>query len=110
MGDGYIANGSHQGTSEMLETENDRLSDELKDKVSALKFLSIDIGQEVRDQNKFLNDMDNDFDSSGNILRSTMNRVVALGKAGHNRFIIYLLLFALFVFFICWLILKSRWQ
>ncbi len=49
---------------------------------------------------------DDDFEKSKGFLSSTMARVIKLGKAGHNRYIIYLMLFAFFVFFLIWLIKK----
>jgi len=98
---------SHQ-TQSMLEEENDDMADNLSGKIKALKSLTIDIGSEVREQNAFLKQMDNDFDGSTGLLGSTMKRVTDLAKAGHFRFIFYLLAFSMFVFFICWLIIKSR--
>lgn len=40
-----------------VEEENDAMADELKDKIHALKSLSIDIGQEVKYQDKMLRGM-----------------------------------------------------
>ena len=51
---------------------------------------------------------DDDFDSSGNLLKSTMGRLKAMTKAGHHKILCYLLLFALFVFFVCWMIIRFR--
>lgn len=100
--------------------------------------LTIDIGHEVRDQNKYLREMvslaaerlslilsftyksffqfmfftmsqDTDFDNSGGFLQRTMGRVKQLSRQGHNCWImVYLTLFALAVFLVCWLILKFR--
>lgn len=92
----------------MVEEENDGLTEMLADKVRALKKVTIDIGDEVKQQNKLLQDMDSEFDKSGGFLRSTMNRVTAMAKAGHNCYILYLILFAMFVFFVCWLIIKMQ--
>jgi hypothetical protein len=39
---------------ESLEERNQELEGELKGKISALKSLSIDIGMEVREQNRYL--------------------------------------------------------
>jgi blocked-early-in-transport protein 1 len=93
---------SHQ----MMEQENDRLANELTSKVSALKHLTIDIGNEVRNQNRLLGDMDDEFDSSGGLLQSTMGRLTKMSKAGHHKLMWYLILFALFVFFVCYLSIK----
>lgn len=78
------------------EHENEQLEEDLSHKIKALKSLTIDIGHEVREQNKFLKTVDDDFDSSGGLLKSTMGRLIAMTKAGHNR---YLFLFAIFFFF-----------
>ncbi|KAG8187895.1 hypothetical protein JTE90_001658 [Oedothorax gibbosus] len=91
-----------------VEDENEGLVDGLHTKITALKSLTIDIGHEVRTQNKMLNEMDDDFDSSSGFLSTTIGRVVKLSKAGHNRYILYLLLFSLFVFVIIYFILKFQ--
>ncbi|BFZ05181.1 hypothetical protein BsWGS_08220 [Bradybaena similaris] len=108
----YMANGSnnyqYQDTSQMLEDENQRMEEELKGKVKALKTLSIDIGEEVREQNKFLRHMDDDFDSSSGLLSKTMGRLKSITSAGHWKIWVYIALFALFVFFMCWVIIKFR--
>ncbi|XP_064634813.1 BET1 homolog [Lineus longissimus] len=96
------------GNNQMVEDENERLEENLQFKVKALKSLSIDIGTEVKYQNKMLKDMDEDFDNSGGILKATMGRLGAIARSGGNRFIWSLLLFALLVFLVCWLIIKFR--
>jgi len=93
---------SHQ----MMEQENDRMADELSTKVRALKSLSIDIGNEVRTQNRLLGDMDDEFDSSGGLLQSTMARLTNISKAGHHKLMWYLILFALVVFFVCYIAIR----
>lgn len=97
---GYPANG------DMYEEENEKLVDHLSGKVTALKDLSIDIGHEVRSQNKMLSEMDSDFDSTGGFLGSTMGRLTKMSKAGHNKFMCYLIIFALFVFFVLYYVIK----
>jgi len=101
-------NPGYQDTSSMLEDDNRHLEDQLKGKVKALKSLSIDIGTEVREQNKFLNEMDEDFDKSGGLLSKTMGRLRGITKAGHWKMWVYIALFAFFVFFMCWVIVRFR--
>ncbi|GBM71232.1 BET1 [Araneus ventricosus] len=91
-----------------VEDENEHLTDELGNKISALKSLTIDIGHEVRAQNQMLREMDDDFDSTSGFLSTTMGRVLKLSRAGHNRYILYLLLFSFFVFFVIYIILKFQ--
>ncbi|KAI4461207.1 golgi snare bet1-related [Holotrichia oblita] len=59
-----------------LEDENDRRADELKEKVKILRDLSIDIGNEVKYQDKLLRDVDDDMDRTGGFLGNSMNRVL----------------------------------
>jgi len=99
---------TYQDTNQMLEEESRQMEDELKGKVNALKSLSIDIGTEVREQNKFLNQMDGDFDASGGLLGKTMGRLKELSRAGHWKMWLYIGLFAFFVFFMCWVIVRFR--
>jgi IS30 family transposase len=44
--------------------QNSAREEELRSKVSALKSLTIDIGTEVREHNRLLKDVDDDFDST----------------------------------------------
>ncbi|KAL8572783.1 hypothetical protein ACOMHN_024959 [Nucella lapillus] len=98
--------GQYQGTADMLEEENSHLAEALRGKVKELKSMSIDIGTEVKEQNKMLNSMDEDFDKSGNFLQATMERLKKLTRSGHYKLWIYLLLFIFFVLFMCWLIIR----
>ena len=94
--------------SDSLEQDNDLMADELKDKVRMLKSISVDIGNEVRYQDKVLREMDDDFDRTGGFLSNTINRVVRLGKGRHNYYILYLLVFTIIVFFVLYLVIKFR--
>jgi len=62
--------------------------------------------EEVRDQNKYLSDMDDEFDNAGGFLGKAMSRVKRLGKGSHNHVVLYLLGFSLCVFLFIWLLLK----
>lgn len=90
-----------------IEAENEQLANELKDKIGALKSLTIDIGNEVRYQDKILNDLDEDMGRTGGFLNSTITRVTRLAKNGKS-YTCYMLFFALFVFLIVYIILKFR--
>ncbi|XP_063981605.1 BET1 homolog isoform X1 [Diachasmimorpha longicaudata] len=92
----------------LLEDENERLEGELKDKIHALKSLSIDIGTEVKYQDKMLRGMDEDFERTSGSLSSSVSRVIRMAKAGHNYYILYLFLFSIFVFFVIWIVLKFK--
>lgn len=91
-----------------LEHENERMAQELSEKIGVLKSLSIDIGNEVQYQHKLLRDVDDDMDRTSGFLGKTMSRVVRLSKGSHNYIILYLFVFAIIVFFILYMVLKFR--
>ncbi|KFQ08917.1 BET1, partial [Leptosomus discolor] len=70
--------------------------------------LSIEIGTEVKNQNKMLSEMDTDFDSAGGLLGATMGRLRMLSRGSQTKLLCYMMLFALFVFFVVYWIIKLR--
>ncbi|XP_060080858.1 BET1 homolog [Ylistrum balloti] len=98
----------YKPTAQMLEAENQHMEDQLSSKVKALKSMTIDIGTEVREQNKFLTEMDDDFNKSSGLLQSTMGRLKDIASKGGPRLWWYMFLFILFVLFICWVIVRFR--
>ncbi|OXB67480.1 UNVERIFIED_CONTAM: hypothetical protein H355_001216, partial [Colinus virginianus] len=70
--------------------------------------LSIEIGTEVKNQNKLLSEMDNDFDSATGLLGATMGRLRMLSRGSQTKLLCYMMLFALFVFFVTYWIIKLR--
>ncbi|XP_012277973.1 BET1 homolog [Orussus abietinus] len=93
---------------DVLEEENEQMADELKNKIHVLKALSIDIGTEVKYQDKMLREMDEDFERTGGFLSSSVARVLRMAKSGHNYYILYLFLFSVAVFFMLWIVLKFK--
>ncbi|KAM3928697.1 BET1 homolog [Leptodactylus fuscus] len=92
----------------VYEEENEKLTESLRAKASALKSLSIDIGTEVKYHNKFLGEMDSDFDSTGGLLGSTMGRLKVLSRGSQAKLFLYMMLFACFVFFVIYWFIKLR--
>ncbi|NWY72454.1 BET1 protein, partial [Erithacus rubecula] len=92
----------------VYEEENDRLTESLRTKVSAIKSLSIEIGTEVKNQNKMLSEIENDFDSTGGLLGATMGRLRTLSRGSQTKLLCYMMLFSLFVFFVIYWIIKLR--
>lgn len=91
-----------------IEQENDELEEELSDKIRVLKSLTIDIGNEVRSHDQLLRNIDNDFEKTGGFLGHTMSRVLRLSRGRHNYYIWYLCLFAVFIFFILYIVIKVK--
>lgn len=102
-----VPQGSAAGN-DVLEEENERLAEELQGKIGALKSLTIDIGDEVRYQDKLLRGIDDDMDRTGGFLSTTMSRVIRLGKNGHQKYMCYMFLFVLGVFLLLYITLKFR--
>ncbi|XP_018023438.1 BET1 homolog [Hyalella azteca] len=100
--------GSMDGNSKLIEDENEDLTTQLRSKVKTLKSMTIDIGNEVRYQNKMLADMDDDMGKSGSILDRTVKRLGVMSRSLHNYHTPILFAFVFFVFLLLWLALKFR--
>jgi len=85
----------------------DNLIEGLKGKVSTLKSMTVEMGDEIKHQNLLLKNMDKDFQSSWGLLSSSFTRVKNIAKSGQNKHILYLLLFSLLVFFILYIYLRT---
>ncbi|NXR12031.1 BET1 protein, partial [Semnornis frantzii] len=103
----FLGDGGNYGYS-VYEEENDRLTESLRTKVSAIKSLSIEIGTEVKNQNKMLSEMENDFESTGGLLGATMGRLRTLSRGSQTKLLCYMMLFSFFVFFVIYWIIKLR--
>lgn len=69
--------------------------------------MSIQIGEETREHNKFLRQLDSNADSVWGMLSNNMEGVKKLARSGHNRLVFYLLAFAFFVMIVIYFINKS---
>ena len=88
--------------------ENDQMEQELRSKVSALKSLSIDIGEEVRYHNRELSGMDDDMDKVGGFLSQTMGRLKGISRHGYGKMYCYLFLFVMAVFFVMYWMIRFK--
>ncbi|XP_060013545.1 BET1 homolog [Lagenorhynchus albirostris] len=77
------------------EEENERLTEKsLRNKVTAIKSLSIEIGHEVKHQNKLLAEMDSQFDSTTGFLGQTMGKLKILSRGGQTKLLVSWLSFS----------------
>jgi blocked-early-in-transport protein 1 len=92
-------------TERMMESQNDELTNRLSEKVNLLKQLSIDIGVEVKEQNKMLDEMDVDFESTQGFMKKTLGGMTQMLNTGGSKHMCYLVLFifALFIL-VYWLV------
>ncbi|XP_074599996.1 BET1 homolog [Brevipalpus obovatus] len=105
-------NASYSSTSyeeaEFIEPENESLITGLKGKVTQLKSLTIDMGDEIRYQNAFLKEMDTEMDSTWGRLSSSMKRVTRLASLPGNKLIFFLLGFAFLIFFLIYVMIRFK--
>ena len=88
------------------EFDQEDMEEQLINKTSRLKQITIMLNNEIKDSNKYLNGLDDDFEKSRGFFQSTINRVNRLSKSGNCKLYFYLILFSLFVFFVLYLIIK----
>jgi blocked-early-in-transport protein 1 len=69
-----------------------------------LKGLTIDIGNEVREQNSLLDDMGEGFSSTSDLLAGSLRRIGTMLESGGAKHMCYLVTFVVFVMvFLYWL-------
>nr|KAG5449292.1 BET1-like protein [Clonorchis sinensis]GAA50413.1 BET1-like protein [Clonorchis sinensis] len=78
----------------LLEQENNRRAEELSHKVSLLKSFAKDIENETKEQNTFLDQMQNSFDTAGGLLSNTLVQVFGIPKhrTKNRKFMCYAIL------------------
>ncbi|CAN6672553.1 protein transport protein Bet1p [Trichomonascus vanleenenianus] len=87
-----------------MESQNDQQMEGLSAKIKLLKEVSIDIGERVRSDNKFLQEMENAFENTGHRLKGTYTRMMTMAKRTGLGWRAWLALFALvfLAFFFVW--------
>lgn len=69
--------------------------------------VSIQIGEETREHNKFLRELDTRAESVFGSLSLNIDQVKRLARSGNNRVVFYLLAFTFFVVIVIYLINRS---
>eukprot|EP01027_Heterolobosea_sp_BB2_P016422 GEZU01023392.1.p1 GENE.GEZU01023392.1~~GEZU01023392.1.p1 ORF type:complete len:156 (-),score=17.50 GEZU01023392.1:58-525(-) len=90
----------------LQEQENDQHLEKLKQGVEYLGQISIKIGDEIRDQNRLLDQMDRDMNNTSAALQGTMQRLNKLIETKTGRHMCYLVVFVVVVFFVLWYMYK----
>ncbi|XP_013399381.1 BET1-like protein [Lingula anatina] len=96
-------NGLGKGQSEeILDRENQQMTENLSRKMNRLKNVAFDMQTEAEDQNRYLDGMGSDFESSQGLLSGSMNRINhMIGANKSNRKIMcYIVLFLVIIFFV----------
>ena len=106
---GWNRNGSDSATERMMEAENNRLADQLSGKVSRLKMLSLDMKDNVEEDNRYLDDMGSDFMSTSGLLGGTVSRFTKMMDSGrgNRKMMCYVILALVIIFFILYFIITK---
>ncbi|WWC87880.1 uncharacterized protein L201_002778 [Kwoniella dendrophila CBS 6074] len=104
---GYLAGGSGSGytrTTHEVEGQNDERLEGLLGKVKILKDITVGIGNEVRDSNVLLGDMNDKFSSTSSFLGGTFKRMNKMAKrqGGNWCWFMGFLLIVLWIFVVVW--------
>ncbi len=76
---------NNRASEDILEAQNRERTERIASKTSYLKSLAYDIENEAKDHNKLLDNVGDDFDSTGSFLSGTLNRVHKMMGTGRNN-------------------------
>jgi blocked-early-in-transport protein 1 len=90
-----------ESSHEMLDRQNQMMTENLAMKVSRLRDLAVDIETETKDSNRYLSSMDGDFEGTTSLLSGSLKRINFMVNSGKNnrRLMCYLILGLVLVFF-----------
>lgn len=91
----------------MEQQNNDRIS-ELSEQVARLKGLTIDIGNEVREQNSLLDQMQDGFSSTGDMLAGSLRRIGTMLDAGGPKAMLFMVGCIVFTVVMLYMLMKTR--
>jgi blocked-early-in-transport protein 1 len=106
-GGGGLSSG--EANAGILEQQNNEYIDELSEQVARLKGLTIDIGNEVKEQNSFLDGMGDGFQNVGDMLSNSLGRIGTMLESGGTKHMLYMVTFCVVVLcFLWWLMSSSK--
>lgn len=89
--------------SNILEQQNNERISELSSQVAHLKRLTIDIGNEVNEQNRFLDGMGDGFSNTRDLLAGSLRQIGTMLESGGAKHMCYMVGFVVFVMvFLYW--------
>lgn len=88
--------------SNILEQQNNERISDLSQKVSLLKGLTIDIGNEVREQNSMLDNMGDTFSNTSDLLHGSLQRIGVMLQTAGGKHMCYMVAFSVVVMIILW--------
>jgi blocked early in transport 1 len=92
----------------ILEQQNNDRINELSAHVARLKGLSIEIGDEVREQNSLLDGMGDGFANTRDLLQGSLVRIGTMLQSGGGRHMCYMVAFCVFVMVFLWWLMSFK--
>jgi blocked-early-in-transport protein 1 len=92
----------------ILEEQNNERVNELSEHVARLKGLTLDIGNEVREQNSLLDGMGDGFQNTGDMLQGSLMRIGTMLESGGAKHMCYMVLFAVSVMVFLWWLMSYK--
>jgi blocked early in transport 1 len=94
--------------SNIMEQQNNERISELSEQVARLKGLTVDIGNEVREQNALLDGLHDRFGNVTDLLSNSLQRIGTMLQTTGGKHMCYMVLFCVFVMvFLYWLMRHS---
>jgi|EP01083_Nonionella_stella_P068222 blocked-early-in-transport protein 1 len=91
----------------IVEQQNNDKIDQLSDQVALLKGLTIDIGNEVREQNSLLDQMGDGFANTGDMLAGSLKKIGNMLESGGAKHMCYMVGFIVVVMILLYMLMKS---
>mmetsp|Transcript_7791 Transcript_7791/g.12393 ORF Transcript_7791/g.12393 Transcript_7791/m.12393 type:complete len:113 (+) Transcript_7791:224-562(+) len=91
---------------DMMESQNEQMIGSLQSKIGNLKNITIAIGDEVREQNRQLEEMQSGMGSTDNMINSTMNKMKVMYQSHGSMSVVYLSVFLIVTFLVLYGLLK----
>lgn len=92
----------------ILEQQNNERINELSAHVARLKGLTIDIGNEVREQNSLLDNMGDGFQNTRDLLIGSLGRIGTMLESGGAKHMCYMVAFCVFVMVFLWWLMSHK--
>merc|ERR1712165_609705 len=90
----------------IMEQQNNDKINQLSDQVALLKGLTIDIGNEVREQNSLLDQMGDGFANTGDLLAGSLRKIGTMLESGGAKHMCYMVGFIVTVFVLLYMLMK----
>jgi blocked-early-in-transport protein 1 len=100
-------NANDEATRSLMEQQNDMRWMELGERVDMLKSLSVDINQEVKEQNSLLDTMGSSFNDVSSMFTSTIGKLGNMLGASSSHHMYYLIFFIVFVFLVLYMMMRK---